>query len=639
MSSHAEKRGGQVSILEGWFDRVSTPNSSVGSSQRVFWPGKRVDGYFRAAGFGMAALAGPSESFDSGSFTVGPRLACAWDGRLDNGHELAREMGESRGAEDSAAKLATRLFERFGWTALSKLMGDWSLALWDACRRTLVLARDYAGVRPLFYAIQGGEIRWSSSLDRLAGAQDIELEDSYLIQFAAQGFSREYTPYRNTFRVPPGCALIANAGRIEIRQLWTFCLGDEIRRSNVEDYAEEMTALFRDAVRRRLASDGCTTLELSGGLDSSSVVCAANAEISGGDRENKLATVSYDEADSIDGPYIQNVEEHCRIPSIHVPIEKHGFVDSQGVGNTEPLWWQPRWEEVRSQMLALGSSVLLTGRMGDFTMGNWIDDSEQVADRIAKRQYREMLREAVKWSQFLKQPIYSVLWRAGKWACRRRPPAPNGENTSLLPAARREAGAAVAGNSATAELRKALPSRRKKLLMLQQLIDSQTLECPEPLRAVSVSHPFADRALVEFMLRIPAPVVCGPGEPRMLMRRSFHSFLPRKVISRRSKATYAHAFHRVLIPMAETLLSGLSRATLVQRGILDPNSLRKRLLLFTQGLECNESQLRNLILLEFWVRRFEQRQLDFQCAAQPDRLPEKELSPSVSGALVPCSCS
>jgi hypothetical protein len=86
------------------------------------------------------------------------------------------------------------------------------------------------------------------------------------------------------------------------------------------------------------------------------------------------------------------------------------------------------------------------------------------------------------------------------------------------------------------------------------------------------------------------------------MRRAFAGLLPSVIRGRRSKASYASTFRAPLLPLAKLLLQRPTEIELVQRGYLDVQSLRGRLEKFTQGLDCNETQLRQIILLEFWLR-------------------------------------
>jgi asparagine synthase (glutamine-hydrolysing) len=134
------------------------------------------------------------------------------------------------------------------------------------------------------------------------------------------------------------------------------------------------------------------------------------------------------------------------------------------------------------------------------------------------------------------------------------------------------------------------------------MLQSRLLQAPEPMQHLAFAHPFAHRPLVEFMLGIPPSVVCRPGEPRRLQRRAFADLLPPRVLNRRSKAAFTDAYVRALIPLAQAMLRNPDGIQIVERRFVDRQSLLSRLERFTQGLECNQFQLRNVILYEFWLR-------------------------------------
>jgi hypothetical protein len=105
------------------------------------------------------------------------------------------------------------------------------------------------------------------------------------------------------------------------------------------------------------------------------------------------------------------------------------------------------------------------------------------------------------------------------------------------------------------------------------------------------------------------------------MRRAFAGLLPSLVLNRKSKAAYTSVYVQALMPLAAALLKRPTGIQLVERGYVDRKSLTSRLERFTQGLDCNESQLRVLILFEFWLRNRVAPQ--YQVASSP---PHSELA-------------
>jgi asparagine synthase (glutamine-hydrolysing) len=145
------------------------------------------------------------------------------------------------------------------------------------------------------------------------------------------------------------------------------------------------------------------------------------------------------------------------------------------------------------------------------------------------------------------------------------------------------------------------------------MLMARILQVPETLEHVSYAHPFAHRPLVEFMMAIPPSVVCRPGEPRRLMRRAFAGLLPPSVLKRQSKAAYGAVYRRALLPLAAEALRDPGRMRSVEVGFIDRESVKGRLEAFVNGLECNESQLRQVLLYEFWLRS----RWDSGCSSPP----------------------
>src|SRR4029453_277939 len=104
--------------------------------------------------------------------------------------DLLLRLGEQVSDKVSDVSIAMAVFERWGVDGLHSLIGDWSLAIWDGARRPLHLARDYMGVRPLYYYVDDRAALWSSSLGELAtrtGRLD-ELNDAFVVGYMTGGF-------------------------------------------------------------------------------------------------------------------------------------------------------------------------------------------------------------------------------------------------------------------------------------------------------------------------------------------------------------------------------------------------------------------------------------------------------------------
>jgi hypothetical protein len=223
------------------------------------------------------------------------------------------------------------------------------------------------------------------------------------------------------------------------------------------------------------------------------------------------------------------------------------------------------------------------------------------------------VKEALNWSKILRVPVYRILWRA---LCASLPPtlAPaavyakedgsymvRSAETSLAPGLSNRYGLSEPGNFFSDIWMHAAPERRKYFRSLSTTLELRTFQTPEIWQHLDYTHPFAHRPLVEFLMTVPVHVLCGPGEPRKLMRSALSHLWPLKLQGRRSKGLFNAPWQEALAPIANALKES-EELQVVERGYVDRDSLLSRLQHLSAGLDCNQDQVRNVILLELWLR-------------------------------------
>ncbi|HKE30096.1 MAG TPA: asparagine synthase-related protein [Candidatus Angelobacter sp.] len=536
----------------------------------------------------------------------------AWDGRLDNRNDLLLRLANSLPGDTSNAALARAAYEHWGTDGFVHLIGDWSLVLHDHANRTIVMASDFAGVRPLFYCVQPGRVLWSSRLQSVVDTTGIsELDEQYAHAFLLFGGCPNRTPYKGIYSVPPGHAVCVSSNQTRVHRFWSMPTGDEICYRDGRLYAEHLRRLFREAVSVRLQNESPVLAELSGGLDSSSVVSMASHLMrSGMARATRLTSVSFVWRNSLDEPFIREMESFCGIEGVHISTHAVPIIAERQVGNAMPAAFQPLRASVAAVANTSGATAVLTGQNGDLMMGNWFDDSLQVAASLSRFRFGRACKEALAWSKILRLPVYRILWRAAQAAL---PPTltpaaiytgpdgsytPKNTETSLAPGLKDRMGADTLFSNAWMQ---APPERRRYFHALSLMLELRMLQPPEPLQHLEYTHPFAHRPLVEFLMAVPPDVLCRPGEPRRLMRSALSDLWPIKLRTRRSKGVFSAPWQEALRPLARTLLKA-GQLHLVERGFVDRTGVLSRLERLCAGLDCNEHQLRNIILLELWLR-------------------------------------
>jgi len=608
-----------MNLQAGFFDfnKRPVPVEQIGAilhSLRV--PGHAEPGLWKSdeaclayADFALR-LAAPSPQ----PYAIG-RAAITFDGRLDNRDDLRLILGDASRGDSSDPALALAAYQKYGLDGLVRLIGDWSAAIYDTERKQLVLASDFAGTRSLFYCVGEGKILWSTRLKPLVEwtQPPVDPDEQFVAGFLLRGGSPGRTPYRGVQSVPPGCCLVASRDGIRSHRFWKPPVDSSIRYSRETEYEERLRELFRDAVRCRLLTDFPVLSELSGGLDSSSIACVASRLLRDGAADApRFVTVSYEHEGSLDRRFYERVGAWCEFEGVRLSTAEHRFVAEQSVGDALPAFWDELRHAVGAEALRIGARTILTGNLGDLIMGNWWDDSAQIAGLLRRLKLAASLRESLAWSKALHRPIYGVLWRALLMALPARMVQSRTElfEESADPSASREDSLTAAFRARTegddlfsCDWMEARPEQRKHIHGMCEFLELRRLQAPEPLTHISFTHPFAHRPLVEYMVSIPARIACGPKEPRRLMRRAFRDFWPQELRGRQSKGPFDGVFLDALRPLLPSLASQVEELQMVQRGYVDPAHLKGRLQRLELGQECNGAQLRNLILLELWLRR------------------------------------
>jgi len=546
-------------------------------------------------------------------------LLC-WDGRLDNRDELLPLLETELRGEQTDVNVVFAAYQRWGTDFLSHVVGDFALSLWNPFAKTLLLARDPFGVRPLYYFHNNDEFIWSSTLTSLLALAviDADIDDEYVAGCFALYPELASTPYRNITAVEPGQLVTVEEGQIRTRRFWRPG-ENEIHYARDEEYEEHFQQLFREAVSCRLRSDRPIWSELSGGLDSSSIVLMADriqaAEPSAATPVETLSFVDNPSVTFFDHRFIEVVEKARGRKGVHVDGGGHWIrlADPEDRFIATPLTslcvaelHQRVWQNMRDA----DARVLLSGLGGDQVTWSNLEPGPELCDLLVARKPISLHRRLQVWSEATHIPYAQLLWQEvvlpflpvsvrarfqnqiqlSSWLDRDFVKRTRIEERLVLP--RDPFGSR-------------LPSRRIQSSRIWYIVMNIARGEYWEHAAYEKTYPFLHRPLVEFLMNVPMGQKLRPDDTRSLMRRALKDLLPKKVLERRSKGTTGEALCRGLANEWPRIRPLLDDSRLVRRGYVDARALVEALDRARHGMEFNISSLLQALALEVWLRSLE----------------------------------
>jgi len=252
-----------------------------------------------------------------------------YNGEIYNFPELRKEL-EARGHQfytRSDTEIIVHLYEEMGADCIQKLRGMFGIALYDERKRSLLLARDRIGQKPLHYAFSGGRLYFGSEIKTiLAVAPELaEINLEGLLQYFYFGYIPDpLTAFKNIHKLPPGHLMEYSNGQMKIRQYWDVPAYNTAAPKSEEECLEELEARLTEAVRIRLISDVPLGALLSGGVDSS-IVVGLMSKVSSG--PVKTFSIGFRNADF-------NEAEYARMVAKKFGTDHHELIVDPNIGET-----------------------------------------------------------------------------------------------------------------------------------------------------------------------------------------------------------------------------------------------------------------------------------------------------------------
>ena len=545
-----------------------------------------------------------------------------FNGEIYNFREL-REQLEIAGHHFYTAtdtEVIVHAYEEWGREAIARLRGMFGLALWDAKSRTLLIARDRIGIKPMYYATVNERCYFGSELKSLLEARDVprDLNPAALDHYLSFLYTpRDGSIFKSIRKLPPGHLLTWRDGAVTIDQFWRLPAEEPFGGSEA-DAVRGLREVLTDAVRSHMISDVPLGAFLSGGIDSSLVV-GLMSEVSGA--RVKTFSIGFEE------PVFDELD-HARRVADHFGTDHHEFVvKPDGVAILDRLVSHfdepfadssaiPTWYV--SEMARRHVTVVLSGDGGDELFGGYdryLPHPRVVAfDRYSHGALRRVaaiasarLPNGVRGKNFLR---HVGRGEQGRYLDSIQFFGAEEKRSLLTPEFQR----ALSGHDSETRIARHF-DRFARLPWPSQMMrfDAETYLPEDILTKVdrmSMAHsiesrvPLLDNEVIRFAAALPAALKIKNGRRKHVLKEVAGTLLPEDIVNRRKQGfgvplgIWFRGNLRELF--ADTLLSPAS----LQRGYFQPAFVRRIVEEHLSGRRDHTLRLWQLVVFEKWQQLY-----------------------------------
>lgn len=273
------------------FDNKKVKQSTLynmGSSIAHRGPDGQGEWYKNNIGFAHRRLAiiDLSNNASQPMATVNKRYTIVYNGEVYNFKEIRDEL-RILGYEfktNSDTEVILNAWSHWEQKSLNKFNGMFAFALYDDLKGELHLCRDRYGIKPLYYYLDHKQVIFGSEVKAILAHDDISASPdlaAMLEYFTFQNLFTDKTLFAGIKLLEAGNHMIINqSGKTQKTQWWDFCFKEQTIKIDEEEYIEELSRLFNQAVKRQLVADVSVASYLSGGIDSAAITAVASKELS-----------------------------------------------------------------------------------------------------------------------------------------------------------------------------------------------------------------------------------------------------------------------------------------------------------------------------------------------------------------------
>lgn len=553
-----------------------------------------------------------------------------FNGEIYNFQEIKEDL-ESRGHKfytNCDTEIIVHLYDEYGADCVTYLRGMFAFAIWDFRDKSLFLARDRVGKKPILYSHQAnGDLIFGSEFTALLAhpeiSRDVDFEaiDSYLSYLCVPA---PQTAFKQIRKLEPAHWLRWKDGRIETQRYWQPDFSKKIKISETEAI-EETTRIVREATKLRLISEVPLGAFLSGGVDSSIVVALMAQESS---QPVKTFSIGFEEQDFSELKYAKRVAEHVgaeynefivrpnALEVLPTLVEHYGepYADSSAI----PTYYVSK--ETRQFV-----TVALNGDGGDESFAGY---ERHAAMKIAEIYHRfpkfarklffekpinlfptsELKKSRVRDAKrFLQAASLSKTERYFRWMSTFNRDAKRELYT-------KEFTETVAAQNPSVFLDKWFGAANGSGILDATLLTDQMTYLPNDLlvkvdiasmaNSLEARSPFLDHKVIEFAASLPENLKMQRFETKSLLKKVAAKLVPKEVIYRRKMGFGVPIGNWFRGEMKDFVREILLSEKSLKRGIAKPEMIEKYVNEHTNAERDHTFQIWTLLMLELWFQRF-----------------------------------
>lgn len=513
------------------------------------------------------------------------------------------------------AELFALAYDWWGADLARHVFGEFAVVIYDLKRRLLLLTHDELGLVPLFYAPMNGKMLFASHLEDLAVESGIgKLDEEYIAEYITRGeHFGERTPYTHICRVLPGQSLTWKDGRLTRHDTWTVTSVRPLRHRDQREYEEQLLHLIKQSISSVMPTNAKIWCELSGGLDSSTVLGVA--ALSNGKNLGAVSFVYPELRTADERKWINVILEKYHVPwhplnaAVVGPFTEmpEGFCGEPNLS----LLMSGHYRAYNELLTRHHVDVVLTGMGGDAVLLGDGPEPFYLADLLRRLRFYRLWKDLKSWAKVTSIRRSLTFWFM---RCAAKPLIRHFQSEMLEhdPVSMPWLSSQFSDNIKSHDC-----ARRSYVPRLSSVGDSWFFEgilrcanvvskrCHERQVDCDFRHPLLYRPLIEYMYSVPWTSKLHPGGDRLLQRLALVGVLPESTLRRRDKIGPDQAFYAGLESSVEWYSRLTQHPLIAERGYVDAARWQQTVHRARLGRTTGIKYFLATACLEIWLQQLE----------------------------------